>query len=485
MSEHSTTPADRPLLKELFVLLGSHRSAFRQERTFLRMRALLLGHLLCFARRTITQALLALGLTDADWSAFYRLFGVAGRIDYGSLTRTFFKHTLRHVPPSGPYVAVVDGVQLPRHSNKMPGSSWLRSPLSPPFMPGIHRAQRYMHLASLLGANEQGYSRALPLRWEPSFTQKAVPAEGFEPKKEWEAALWAMGWLRKRLDASGRRAQRLLVVADGAYCVKDLFRELPEGVTLLARCAKNRALYEPPGPSAHKNRVYGRRAKRPSEWLEKGRGRAKGWRSRELRVRGRTVRLRHRIEGPYLLKGAAHRPVYLIVVKGVNPRAKSRRRREPSFFLVSAVANAEEDGGGGGWSMPFSAEELLFWAWQRWEVEVAHREMKSGFGLGEIQCFRSLSTVMATRWQAWAYGLMVLAGLRAWGSGRGPASVRPAGRWWGGSGRWSMGTLWRGYRSELWALEGFRALWTATGDDYPEKEALLAGMSNAVMGSLR
>jgi hypothetical protein len=24
----------------------------------------------------------------------------------------------------------------------------------------------------------------------------------------------------------------------------------------------------------------------------------------------------------------------------------------------------------------------LFWAWQRWEVEVAHRKLKSNFGLG-------------------------------------------------------------------------------------------------------
>jgi len=63
-------------------LLLAHRPAFRQERTFLRAQALLLGHLFAFAQRTITQALTALvGLTEHDdWSAFYRLFG-APRID--------------------------------------------------------------------------------------------------------------------------------------------------------------------------------------------------------------------------------------------------------------------------------------------------------------------------------------------------------------------------------------------------------------------
>jgi len=62
------------LLRELLVLLYAHRSAFRQERTFLRAMGLLFGELFTFARHTVTQGLLALGCTDADWSAWYRLF---------------------------------------------------------------------------------------------------------------------------------------------------------------------------------------------------------------------------------------------------------------------------------------------------------------------------------------------------------------------------------------------------------------------------
>jgi hypothetical protein len=141
----------------------AHRQAFRQERTFLRAQALILGHLFAFARRTITQALLALGLTSADWSAFYRLFSEP-RIDYEVLTRCFFKETLSHVCPTQPYVAVVDGVQIPRSSYKMAGTSWLKSPRTPPFRPAPHRAQRFLHLACLLPKSEEGYSRALPLR---------------------------------------------------------------------------------------------------------------------------------------------------------------------------------------------------------------------------------------------------------------------------------------------------------------------------------
>jgi hypothetical protein len=59
-----------PLLGALWRLLAAHRSAVRQARCFDRLRALVLGQLCAVARHTITQVLLALGLVDADPSAF-------------------------------------------------------------------------------------------------------------------------------------------------------------------------------------------------------------------------------------------------------------------------------------------------------------------------------------------------------------------------------------------------------------------------------
>lgn len=93
------------------------------------------------------------------------------------------------------------------------------------------------------------------------------------------------------------------------------------------------------------------------------------------------------------------------------------------------------------------------------------------------------AALLAVRWQAWAYGVLVLAGYRAWGMGGG--LVRPPGRWWRGAQRWSLGSLWRGYRAELWGADEFRPIFAATGEGWPEKESLLAGMGNAVNGSLR
>ena len=86
------------------------------------MRALLFGCLFSFARRTVTQSVVSLGLTDHDWSGFYRLF-YEPRIDYEELTARFFSETLTHVPKGEPYVAVMDEVQVPHHPHRMPGTS--------------------------------------------------------------------------------------------------------------------------------------------------------------------------------------------------------------------------------------------------------------------------------------------------------------------------------------------------------------------------
>jgi hypothetical protein len=65
MVKNSPRPA---LLENLFGLLERHRGAFRQERTYLRSVGLVLGEIFNFGRHTVTQGLMALGMTDGDWS---------------------------------------------------------------------------------------------------------------------------------------------------------------------------------------------------------------------------------------------------------------------------------------------------------------------------------------------------------------------------------------------------------------------------------
>ena len=100
MIKHSTSS---DLLPHLFALLEQHRRAFRQERIYWRVVGLVLGELFNFGRHTITQGLMALGLTEADWSGGYRLFS-HGRFTELRVARVFFRETVQHTSADEPDV---------------------------------------------------------------------------------------------------------------------------------------------------------------------------------------------------------------------------------------------------------------------------------------------------------------------------------------------------------------------------------------------
>lgn len=62
-----------PLIQNLLQLLRAHRPVFRQARTYRRCMSMVLGELFSFARHTVTQNLLAMGMIDGDWSAWYEI----------------------------------------------------------------------------------------------------------------------------------------------------------------------------------------------------------------------------------------------------------------------------------------------------------------------------------------------------------------------------------------------------------------------------
>ncbi len=460
------------LLSTLFELIQAQRDTFRQERTFYRVIGLLLSELFVFARHTVTQGLLSLGLSDADWTAWYRLFS-HGRFDPDKAAQCFFQHTLEHVPTDQPYVIGADGVQVPRSSQKMPGTSWLKAQRTAAFKPGIHRAQRFLNLSWLVPLVDS-FSRAIPLRWLAAFPAKAVAAAAGS-QKEWEAGLTGIRWVRQQLDEAGRQDQLLLALVDGSFeKVVDFWKGLPEHTLCLGRSARNRALYHlPEYEGVGRPPLYGEKARKPCEWLRA----RQGWQSLTLTVRGKPRALRCRVEGPFLREGLPDKPVFLIVVGGMDRQVNGRRvKRNPAFYLVNAF---QKDGT---WVLPLPLDILLAWAWQRGELEVEHRELKSGFGLGEKQCWNKRSAAVSVQWSAWVYGLLLLAGYRAWGLLNGPASP---GRWRRASQRWSFNTLWRAYRAALWGTPDFQAVWTRTGDNWLKKGDWIAAKWNSISTSAR
>jgi hypothetical protein len=264
--------------------------------------------------------------------------------------------------------------------------------------------------------------------------------------------------------------RRILALADGAYSSAPVLHRLPARCPLLARCAKNRALFAMPIRDPHRRgrrRVYGDKGPTPQETLHA----QDGWTQPTVTVRGRTIPLTVTVTGPWLVRGAADHPVLLIVVKGVDTTIRQhRRQRAPQYFLVSATAEG---------TLPYPLEPLLAWAWQRWEVEVMHRELKSSFGWGDAQVWTDASVLAVTAWTLWSYAQVVLAAAEHWQLEVPPGPDRGG---WYHPRRWSIGRAVQDVRQELWDLAEIRPSWSRTPDAWAEMDRWVAVQTTAVRG---
>lgn len=467
----SRKEAEKPvLLKELLKLVAKCEGSYGQRRVYLRAAALVMGEIFAFGRHTITQLLLVLGNVDDDWSAWYRLFSQK-RFDEAGTSGVMLQEMMAEVEAEEPFVVGVDGFHVPRCSQTMPGTGWMRGLRTAKFKPGIERGQRFVE-GSWLTPVVQGFSRAIPVRCLSAFSAKAVPSAE-AARTEVQAGLAFLNWVRSQMDETGRQSQQLLSLHDGSYDTLAFWAGLPERTVAVARTARNRCLYELPGDDVHGNRKYGPKAPTPQTWLKD----RPSFQTQTVMVRGVGRTMRYGVHGPFLREGLPTVPLFLIVVGGgKRPPGSRRQRYQPCFFLVSArLVN-------GVWSLPLPISDLLVWLWQRWELEVAHRHMKSGLGLGEKQSWHKAATIATVQWSVWVYALMVLAGYRVWGNSAGP---NPPGRWRSTPQRWSFNTLWRAFRVELWQHPDFRATWSRSRDNWLANEPLWDNLFNSVLASAR
>jgi hypothetical protein len=125
---------------------------------------------------------------------------------------------------------------------------------------------------------------------------------------------------------------------------------------------------------------------------------------------------------------------------------------------------------------------LLTWAWQRWELEVVHREVKSLFGLGDKQCHQPNAAVASVQWSAWVYALLTLAAYRTWGL---PTPPTPTTAWYRYPKRWSFSTVLDTLRAALFTHPDFRSLFHPSPNNWPEMEAVLRDYSLSVLAQLQ
>jgi hypothetical protein len=112
-----------------------------------------------------------------------------------------------------------------------------------------------------------------------------------------------------------------------------------------------------------------------------------------------------------LWQGGAKRRLLRLIVVAPTPYRKSQSRklyyRDPAYLLSSDLLS--------------SAKQLLQIYFDRWQIEVNHREEKDTLGVGQAQLWNATAVPKQPVLAVAAYSALLLASLIAFGPERGPA----------------------------------------------------------------
>lgn len=405
------------LLAEFLHIAQDWRNVFPQQRTFERALRQSLGSLVCLGRRCLSRIIWTNGGQHRSWSAEYFLHSRC-RWDPQQLFRPILKRGLAYCPQRLVGVAV-DDTRLRKSGRSIPQAFYQRDPMSPPFHVNLTLGLRFLQASLLVPLHRscQISSRALPIRFEEvSRVQKPGRKATEEMKQQYRAALKqqnlsqrfvAMGeQLRRELDQAGGRNKILVLAGDGSFCNRTCFGQMPERTILLVRARKDAKLcFRAPAGSP---RFYAVDKFTP-EQVRKDEARA--WKTTKIFYGAKRHKVRYKVvDTVYWQGGARQRPLRLIVI-APTPYRKTRSRklyyRNPAYLLTNDLRS--------------SVKQLLQIYFDRWQIEVNHREEKDTLGVGQAQLWNATAVPKQPALVVAAYSALLLAALKAFGAERGSA----------------------------------------------------------------
>lgn len=401
---------------------------FPQERSFYRAIALAFGILCGVGRRTLTRAISFQGNTQKDWSADYKVFSRSAwqprALFHPILEQAIQEQKLDRI------VISTDDTRVWRTGQHVPQTQWHRDPLGPPFQTNLRWGHRFLQASLVLPLYLQeagSSSRSIPVRFEMAPVVKKPGKNASEAdlqeyrrqKKEKNLSVQFVGLtkeLRQQLNQTGHQHQRLFQVGDGSFCNRTVLWEDWEAlnVTILVRCRKDIVLCRrAPGQG---RRFYGQTKFTP-EQVRRRNSRAQ-WQKAQIFHGGcyREVRYKE-LTKVYWQGGAQKRVVRLLVVSPVGYRTSQKGRkyyRQPAYLLTTDLTT--------------SALVLLQAYFDRWGIEVNHRDEKDILGVGQAQVWNEQSVSKVPALLVAMYSWLLLAGLQCYGPTRTQA-YEPLPKW--------------------------------------------------------
>ncbi|HWT80162.1 MAG TPA: transposase [Candidatus Methylomirabilis sp.] len=403
------------LLTHYRSLLGpGWQPVFSQPRSHQRALQHALAWPSVLGERTIASTVVALGRDQQDWSADYKIYSRSPWSSQALFEPVVDDYLERY--PSGPILSVLDDTGLARVGKKIPGASWQRDPLSPPFHVNLRWGQRFIQMSLLYPLYREGEqdARSLPIRFEeapvvrkPGKRASEEEQQAYrEHQQQHNLSTRALALLiqqRQQWDKKGASRRRLIVSLDGSYCNRTLFRADLDRITLLARCRKDARLCFP--APAGQRRQYGAESFTPQQVRQDSQY---PYKRARLRYAGKRRWIRYKVvPGVLWQRGSGPRRLRLIVVAPQPYKLSQQARtyyRDPAYLLTTDLNGP--------------VQLLLQAYFDRWQIEINHREEKHWLGLGQAQVWSKQSVPRHPAFVVACYSLLWLASLRAYGPGR-------------------------------------------------------------------
>jgi len=414
------------LLTRFLEIVADWRPVFPQQRTFRRAVRQALGSLVCLGRRCLTRILWTWGGQQRSWSAEYFLHSRC-EWDPQALFAPILKRALAYCP--GRLVGVaVDDTRLRKTGRSIPQAFYQRDPLSPPFPVNLILGLRFLQASLLVPLDRfQVSSRALPIRWEEVSRLKKPSRKTRQSQPEtWRQYQQAVkqhnlsqrfvqmtAQLRQALDAAGGEQKILVVAGDGSFCNRTCFRAPRERTELIARARKDAVLCFP--APAGSRRFYGLEKFTPEQVRQQD---SRPWKSTKIFYGGKRRKVRYKeVALLHWQGGAGKTPLRLLVVAPTPYRKRKSSRRyyhRPAYLLTTDLKSA--------------VKRLLAIYFDRWQIEVNHRDEKDTLGVGQAPLWNELAVPKQPVLSVAAYSALLLASLEAFGAKRGSAYA-PLPKW--------------------------------------------------------
>ena len=293
--------------------------------------------------------------------------------------------------------------------------------MSPPFHVNFLYGLRFIQASPLFPHYRQGEfdPRAIPVRFTEAPAVKKPGKRASEAerqayrkaKRDHNLSVQTLQVIRNvrcSLDLRGGIHRKMLCSLDGSFCNRTIFRAHVERTELLARCRKDARLCFPAEP--RQRRKYRQETFTP-EQLRQDPNLA--WCQATIWFGGTWRSIRYKeVKEVLWRRGSGTRPLRLIVLAPQPYKLTLHSKinyREPAYMLCTDLVSP--------------IEQLVQASFDRWQIEVNHRDEKDILGVGHAQVRSPQSVPRQPAFAVATYSIMLLAALQTFGPGRTPDYV--------------------------------------------------------------